>query len=130
MTMAELVKLLGLCILGIVAVAYLQQGSRAFALLLLLALVTAMAYLLLPPLRRLGQMGMALFSLAGVSPTLLTVLFKVMAIAVIVRIGAALCRDASQSALAAGLEVGGTLCALEASVPLLEHVLELMEGWL
>lgn len=130
MTMAEILKILGLCLLGVVLVTYLQQGSREFALLLLLALVTAAVCSMLTPLREVREMGAALFAMTGLSSPLLTALFKVTAIAVVVRIGAALCRDASQSALSVSLELGGTLCALEAAVPLLESVLELMEGWL
>jgi len=59
-----------------------------------------------------------------------TPLWKVLAIALTVRVGGAFCRDAAQGALASVLETAGAVCALTAAAPLLLAVVELVEGWL
>ena len=45
------------------------------------------------------------------------------------RILAALCRDAGQSALAAKVELAGTVLAFGAALPLLEQVLTFLTEW-
>ena len=47
----------------------------------------------------------------------------------VVRILAALCRDAGQSALAAKVELAGTVLAFGAALPLLEQVLTFLTEW-
>ena len=54
---------------------------------------------------------------------------RVVGIAVLVRILAALCRDAGQSALAAKVELAGTVLAFGAALPLLEQVLTFLTEW-
>ncbi|MBQ5799466.1 MAG: stage III sporulation AC/AD family protein, partial [Oscillospiraceae bacterium] len=67
---------------------------------------------------------------AGLSPENFSLLFKGTLIAVVVRLTAAFCRDVSRSALAVLVEFGGVVCVLLLSVPLLERVVSLLEGWL
>ena len=57
---------------------------------------------------------------------LLTPLYKTVGIALVVKVGGGLCRDAGESALAAALEFAGTVCALLTALPLLRAVLELI----
>ena len=66
----------------------------------------------------------------GLSGAVFTPLWKVLAIALTVRVGGAFCRDAAQGALASVLETAGAVCALTAAAPLLLAVAELVEGWL
>ena len=66
----------------------------------------------------------------GLSGAVFTPLWKVLAIALTVRVGGAFCRDAAQGALASVLETTGAVCALTAAAPLLLAVVDLVEGWL
>lgn len=59
----------------------------------------------------------------GLSDGMLEPLLKTMGIAVVVKVGSSLCRDASASALGAVIELSGTVCALAVAVPLVELVL-------
>ena len=52
--------------------------------------------------------------------------YKTVGIALVVKMGDGLCRDAGESALAAALEFAGTVCALLTALPLLRAVLELI----
>ena len=58
--------------------------------------------------------------------TVFTPLYKILGIALVVHLGGQLCRDAGESALAAGLETAGSVCAMLAALPLLERVLSLL----
>ena len=51
---------------------------------------------------------------------------SLVAIALVVKVGAGLCRDAGESALASVVETAGAVCTLLVSLPLLRAVLELL----
>ena len=57
-------------------------------------------------------------------------ILKCLGIAVTTRLGADLCRDASQSALAAAMETAGTLCAAAAAMPMILTLLTTIGGML
>lgn len=60
----------------------------------------------------------------GGGETLLLPVLKCLGCAIVTRIGAELCRDASQSALAATVELAGAFCALGISLPLILSMLK------
>ena len=57
-------------------------------------------------------------------------ILKCLAIAAISRLGADLCRDASQAALASAVELAGTLCAVAVSMPMIFTMLTTIGGLL
>lgn len=63
-------------------------------------------------------------STLGGGEALLLPVLKCLVCAIVTRIGAELCRDASQSALAAAVELAGAFCALGISLPLILSLLK------
>ena len=63
---------------------------------------------------------------SGLSDDLFIPLYKTAGIALVVKVGGSLCRDAGESALASAVETAGTVCALLVSLPLLRAVLALL----
>ena len=112
--MELLIKLtaLSLCVSAVTAL--LKKSDEALSLLLLLAAVLV---------------GCAL-SLTDLPLTLFVPVVKVTAIALVARFSCALCADAGQSALSSLLAAAGTLCALVCALPLMEALLEMVEGFL
>ena len=49
---------------------------------------------------------------------------KCLAIAIVTRFSSDLCRDASQAALASGVDLAGSVCALSVALPLITSVLK------
>ena len=66
-------------------------------------------------LRMLGQRS-------GLPEELFVPLYKTVGIAWVVKAGGNLCRDAGESALAAVLEMAGSVCALVVALPLVQAV--------
>ena len=128
--MALLGKLIALCLLTAVIALLLRRESAELAFLLTLSAVLLGVFLLLAAIDEAAALGEELLELTRLSPVLFVPLVKVLAVAVTVRLTAALCRDAGQSALAALTEIAGTVCALWCSLPLLRAVVELLEGWI
>ena len=104
--MELLIKLaaLSLCVSAVAAL--LRKNDDALALLLLLAAVLVGCAMLFVPV------------------------VKATAIALVARFSCALCADAGQGALAALLATAGAVCALVCALPLMEALLEMVEGFL
>ena len=123
--MELLVKLaaLSLCVSAVTAL--LKKSDEALSLLLLLAAVLVGCAMLLPALSDLFD-----FCERALPLTLFVPVVKVTAIALVARFSCALCADAGQSALSSLLAAAGTLCALVCALPLMEALLEMVEGFL
>lgn len=116
----------GICVIAALLGLVLRRGSPEASLLLALAAVSAILLALGKPLGELLAFLDDLTEQAGVSPALFRPLYKIVGIALVVKIGEGLCRDAGESALASVLELTGTVCALLAALPLLRSVLNLI----
>ena len=97
---------------------------------LLLAAVLVGCAMLLPALSELFDFCERALSLTDLPLTLFVPVVKVTAIALVARFSCALCADAGQSALSSLLAAAGTLCALVCALPLMEALLEMVEGFL
>ena len=116
----------GICVIAALLGLVLRRGSPEVTLLLALAAAAAVLLALGQPLGELLAFLDSLTVQAGVSPALFRPLYKIVGIALVVKVGGGLCRDAGESALASVLELAGTVCALLAALPLLRAVLELI----
>lgn len=128
--MEQAVQAAGICVTGAILALVVKRGSPEAALLLTLAAAAAVLVSLGEPLRDLLAFWKDLGQRSGVSEELLTPLYKTVGIALVVKVGGSLCRDAGESALASVVETAGSVCALLVSVPLLEAVVSLLEEML
>lgn len=128
--MAELGKIIAICLIGAVLTLLLEKSHPELAILLALSVCVG---LLLFGLSRLGTVLSALKQLAQagcLSSDLLQPLVKTVGIALVTRTGAELCRDAKQGAMASVVEMAGAFCTIIVSLPLLGAVWELLRGML
>lgn len=128
--MESIVKIAGLCLTVSVLSSLLKRDSPEIALLLSVAAVVVGGSLALRAVGDVLALGRELAALTGLPATLFLPLLKTAAVALISRIGSALCLDAGQSALARVLDTTGAFCALCCATPLLRAVTELLEAWL
>ena len=126
--MALVTQAAALCVIAALLGLVLRRSNPEITLLLALAAAAAVLLALAEPLTELLRFLERLAEQSGVSRTLLTPLYKTVGIALVVKMGDGLCRDAGESALAAALEFAGTVCALLTALPLLRAVLEQCGG--
>ena len=104
----------------------IKNFKKVLALVLVLAVSAAVFLALGSCLREALTFFEELADRAGLSSELLIPLYKTLGIALVVRIGGGLCRDAGESALSSVLEAAGALCTLLAALPLFRNVLDLL----
>ncbi len=67
-------------------------------------------------------------TIAGTSDVLIAPVLKCVAIAAVTKLTSELCRDSSQGASAAAVELAGTVCAMSVAMPLIVSVLRMIGG--
>ena len=128
--MEVLIRLSALCLTAALLSLLLRRTNAELGLALTLGAVLAGLWLLTPALRAALALGEELITLSALPPALFIPLCKAAAIALMVRLGSALCRDAGQSALAALWELAGVVCAMGCAAPLLRAVVDMLGEWL
>ena len=128
--MSEVGKIVALCLIGIVLILLLQKSHPEIAILLALSICGGVLLYSLSGMKAilalLEQMSLA----GGLSEDLLRPLVKTVGIALVSRVGAELCRDANQGALATVVETVGAFSAIVVAIPLFAAVWELLRGML
>ena len=130
--MELVIRLSALAVLAALLALLLKGRQGELGLLLALAGLVTLLLALAEPFGQLLAFLRTLSEGTGLDAAVFTPLYKILGIALVVRLGGQLCRDAGESALAAGLETAGSVCAMLAALPLLERALsllgELMQG--
>jgi stage III sporulation protein AD len=62
----------------------------------------------------------------GLSPAVVTPVLKCVGVGIVTRLASDMCRDAGQSAIASGVELCGTACALVTALPLVRSLLQMI----
>lgn len=115
-----------LCVVGALLAVVVRRGSPECALVLGIAAAVAVLVFLAQGLEELMAFLAELGERSGVPETLFVPLYKTLGIALVVRVGAGLCRDAGEAALGSVVETAGAVCAMLTALPLLRAVLDML----
>ena len=115
-----------LCVTAALLALVVRRGSPEAALLLPLGAAVVVLLSLAGSLTALMDFLGQLVEESGLSRELFVPLYKTIGIALVVKLGGSLCRDAGESALSSVVETAGAVCALIAALPLLRAVLALL----
>ena len=121
--------LAGIVVLALVLSLTLKKDAPVIAFLLVLAAGVVLLLRLGEAAQSTMQRFSALLAQGGITGSLYLPVCKAVGVAVVVRITAALCRDAGQSVLAAKMEIAGAVLTLSVCLPLFEQVLDLITEW-
>ena len=119
-----LIKTCGLLLTAACSALLIRRSNPEISLLVSIAAVCAAlsaAVLLLKPLGELRQIARTMY---GAGDAYILPVLKCGAAAIVSKLCADICREASQNAAASAIELVGTLCALGAAMPLLRSMLD------
>ena len=126
--MAIAIKAAAIGVTGSILALLLRKSVPELSLLVSLAAGLAAAYLCIGVTAEIAQAYETIAEKSGVSSVLLTPVIKCVGIALVTELGAQICKDASQGAAAAFVELCGTLCALFVALPLVSSLVSVVEG--
>ena len=125
--MALVIQVGAVCLVGALLAVLLKKEEPEFALLLTVAAAAVVVWWLRGIWEDLTGLLRQLAGEAGLMPELFVPLIKTVGIALVSRICAGICRDASQEALAVLVEATAAFCAIGVSLPLLQAVWQLLQ---
>ena len=117
-------------VIGIVAVlltGVLRKHNQEIGILLTLAACILIGVLLAQLAEPVLEFLSKLRNVAGLDKTLTEPILKTIGIGLITQIGATVCADAGENAIAKLIEVCGAVLALYVSLPLMEAILSLID---
>ena len=106
----------------------IKRGNPEISLLLSICTVSLILIAALGFAEGIRELATAVKTVAGSSETLAAPVLKCVAIAIVTRVTAELCRDSSQGASAAAVELAGTICAMSVALPLILSMLNMIGG--
>lgn len=106
----------------------IKRGNPEISLLLSICTVSLILIAALGFAEGIRELASAVKTVAGSSETLAAPVLKCVAIAIVTRVTAELCRDSSQGASAAAVELAGTICAMSVALPLILSMLNMIGG--
>lgn len=124
--MEMVIQATGACVVGALLIVVVKKGSPELALLLSVACAVVVLVFLADAMGELIAFLQELGAHSGISSELFVPLYKTVGIALVVKVGGGLCRDAGESALGSVVETAGSVCALLVAMPLLQAVLRLL----
>ena len=124
--MELLLKIAAGCVVAAILALVVKKVTPEIALAVSLAAVAVGLLALAEPVEELMGLLRQIREKSSLAQSWFLPLYKVAAIAVVVRIGGDLCRDAGEGALSSVVETAGSVCALAAAAPLMQGVLSLI----
>ena len=115
----DILKIVGLAILGIVILKVVRQSKAEFAALISLALGIFIFSLMFSQVSSLANEVMSFSSRYGINGVYITTAFKVVGISYLAGFAAVICRDSGESALASKVEFAGKVLIRGVSVRIL-----------
>ena len=124
--MEIMIKLAGVAVTAVVFSGVLRKNTSELALLLTVAAGVWMLTLVADGLGAAVELMEELAGQAGVSEVLLEPVVKTVALSILTKLTAEICRAAGENGVAAFVETAGTVLALAVALPLVRAVAQLM----
>lgn len=125
-----MLRIAAVAVLGTAAALLLKQRAGAMVLPLAAAVCAFAFFAAAGALEPLLDLTGRAERLSGLGREYYLPVLKCVAIGIVAKAAADLCRDGGQTAMAGAVEFGGAAAALFASLPLLQSLLGLLEGLL
>lgn len=124
--MEQMLRIAAAAVCTLLVCLLLRKTNPELAALLSMAAVAVILMAAISMSEGLREMKALLQERFGLNETMLLPVFKCVAAAIVTRLTADLCKDASQTAAASAVELAGTLCALGLVLPLVMTMLKML----
>ena len=121
-----MIRVAALAAAAVLCAAVVRRGSGEFSLLLVLAAGTCILLLAMEPLAQVVESITRISRLAQLDGGLVRPVLKTVAISILTKITAELCKSSGEGGLAAFVETAGAGLALTVALPLVRAVAQMM----
>ncbi|SHJ66393.1 stage III sporulation protein AD [Hathewaya proteolytica DSM 3090] len=121
----EILKVVGLSFIAVTLIILFKNANRDdITLQICLAVGILIFIFMVPKLTLVIEFLKLLSDKAGINPTYLNLIFKILGIAYLTSFSAEICRDAGAGSIAGKIEFSGKILILSLSIPILTAILD------
>ena len=120
----DVVKIIGVGFIGLIIIMILKQYKPEFAIYVSLLAGTLIFFMVADKLSGIVGLLENLASKANINSTFLMILLKITGIAILTEYAVSVCKDAGESAIASKVDLGGKVCIVAISIPIISSLLE------
>lgn len=124
----NLAGLAGLCIAAVVICRMLERWSGEYVPMTAMAVCGICIFCVLRAAQPLFSMISSLTERAGLDSAVYDIILKALGICILTQLAADICRDSRETAMASAVELAGRISLLLLCVPLVEKLLDSVEG--
>lgn len=118
----DIIQIVGIALVGIILIAILTQYNKDFGLYIRIALGVIIFFVIFSKLTVAIELLNEIISKTKISGEYVKIIFKVIGIAYVTEFGSQICKDASETAIAAKIEMAGKLSIMMISIPIISAI--------
>ncbi len=124
----DIIRIIGVGLAGAVAALVVKQTRPDIAIVIGLATTAALFFLVVGQLAYIFEVIRTIVDRLGINTEYIIAIIRIIGVAYITQLGADLCRDAGQTAVATKVEMAGKVAIVALSVPILIALMNLLVG--
>ena len=122
----EIIKIIGIALLGLIIVILIKQYKPEFAIYISLLTGVLILFLSLDRLQEIIALLQSIANKASINSRFLSLLIKITGIAFLSEFAVSICKDAGEGAIASKIEIGSKIIIIAISVPIISRLLEII----
>ena len=124
----EIAGLAGICVSAVIICRMLEKYSAEYIPMTALAVCGICVFAIIKVISPLLDLLQTLTDKAGLGSNIYEIILKSLGICIITQLAADICRDSRETAMAGAIELMGRISVLLLCIPLIEKLLEIVEG--
>lgn len=125
-----MLKVVFLVCIAVILLTFVKYERAEFAILLKMAVLTAILLLVIGILQRCADGFAEIFALTDIPSSYVTVMLKMLGLCITAQIAENICKDCGESALASTVETAAKCAILLVALPVAKELVTICLGWL
>ena len=122
----EVIKIIGIALIGLIIVILLKQYRPEFAIYVSLLTGVLILILVMDKLTGIINLLQSLANKTSINSIFLTLLIKITGIAFLSEFAVSICKDSGEAAIASKIEIGTKIIIISMSIPIISSLLEII----
>ena len=122
----EIIKMVGVALIGLIIIILLKQYKPEFAIYISLLIGVLILLLVIDELKGIISLLQSLTNKVSINSTFITLLIKITGIAFLSEFAVSVCKDSGESAIASKIEIGSKIIIISMSIPIISSLLEII----
>jgi len=126
MYIEELIKIIGIGLIGVIAIIILKQYRPEYTIYISIIAGILIIFLVMDKLSGIINLLTTIAEKASINSSYIKILIKITGIAILSEFAVSICRDSGENAVASKIEFGSKIIIISISVPIITNLLDLI----